>query len=329
METRRFGDSDLTCSALGFGTWAMGTTQYGPIDVEEVTRAVHAAIDHGITLIDTAEAYGPFIAEEILGKALGPRRKDVVLVTKVGFLYSDEGKIVGRDSQPTSVFSRTEDCLRRLNTDYVDLMLIHWPDAGTPIAETMAALEQLKQDGKIRHYGVSNYTVAMMEECESVGHLTANQVGYNLFDRRMESAVLPYCRSHGIGFMAYGSLGFGLLTGAFTPETTFVEWDWRSSGNAFGLPLFERESFLAELRVVERLRGLASDAGKSVAQLAIAWVLDHPAVTTALVGVRNDRELAENIAAADWRLDETTRTEIDRIFEAEGVPTYVDAEQAV
>ena len=329
METRQFGDSDLTCSALGFGTWAMGTTQYGPIDVEEVTRAVHAAIDHGITLIDTAEAYGPFIAEEILGKALGSRRKDVVLVTKVGFLYSDEGKIVGRDSRPASVISHTEDCLCRLNTDYVDLMLIHWPDAGTPILETMAALEQLKRDGKIRHYGVSNYTVAMMEECESVGHLTANQVGYNLFDRRMESAVLPYCRTHDIGFMAYGSLGFGLLTGAFTPETTFVEWDWRSKGGAFGLPLFERENFLAELRVVEQLKALASDAGKSVAQLAIAWVLGNPAVTTALVGVRDDRELAENIAAADWRLDETTRTEIDRIFEAEGVPTYVDAEQAV
>ena len=106
-----------------------------------------------------------------------------------------------------------------------------------------------------------------MEECESVGHLTANQVGYNLFDRRMERAVLPYCRNHDIGFMAYGSLGFGLLTGAFTPETTFVEWDWRSKGGAFGLPLFERENFLAELRVVEQLKALASDAGKSVAQL--------------------------------------------------------------
>ena len=129
--------------------------------------------------------------------------------------------------------------------------------------------------------------------------------------------------------MAYGSLGFGLLSGAFTPETTFVDWDWRSKGEAFGLPLFERENFLAELRVVERLKGLAGDAGKSVAQLAIAWVLGNPAVTTALVGVRNDRELAENIAAADWRLDEAMRAEIDRIFEDEGVPTYVDAEQAV
>jgi aryl-alcohol dehydrogenase-like predicted oxidoreductase len=334
MEERQFGDSNLTCSALGFGTWAMGTTQYGPIDVEEVTRAVHAAIDHGITLIDTAEAYGPFIAEEILGKVLGPRRKDVVLVTKVGFLYEDdskagEPKIIGRDSKPASVISHTEDCLRRLKTDFVDLMLIHWPDHDTPIPETMEALEELKQAGKIRHYGVSNYTVEMMAQCEAVGHLTANQVGYNLFDRRMESAVLPYCLAHDIGFMAYGSLGFGLLSGAFTPETAFVEWDWRSKGDAFGLPLFERENFLAELRVVERLKGLADDAGKSVAQLAIAWVLGNPAVTTALVGVRNDRELAENIAAADWRLPSGLRAQIDLLFEEEGVPTYMDAEQAV
>ena len=329
MEYRQFGDSDLACSVLGFGTWAMGTTQYGPIDVDEVSRAVHAAIDHGITLIDTAEAYGPLIAEEILGEVLGPRRSEVVLVTKVGFLINEEPKIVGRDAQPASVIEHTENCLRRLKTDAIDLMLIHWPDHDTPISDTMGALERLKASGKIRYYGVSNYTVGMMEQCETVGHLTANQVGYHLFDRRMERAVLPYCRENGIGFMAYGSLGFGLLSGAFTPETTFVDWDWRSKGSAFGLPLFEQENFLAELRVVERLKGLANDAGKSVAQLAIAWVLGNEAVTTALVGVRNDQELAENVAAADWRLDETMRAEIDRIFKDEGVSTYIDREQAV
>ncbi|HUT18953.1 MAG TPA: aldo/keto reductase [Anaerolineae bacterium] len=129
--------------------------------------------------------------------------------------------------------------------------------------------------------------------------------------------------------MAYGSLAYGLLTGAFTPETTFVDWDWRAKGKAFGLPLFERESFLRELRVTERLRELAAREGKSVAQLAIAWVLGHPAVTVALVGMRNPRELEENIAAADWRLSAGDRAEIDRIFEEEGVPTYVDAPQAV
>jgi aryl-alcohol dehydrogenase-like predicted oxidoreductase len=329
MEQRRFGNTDLVCSAIGFGTWEMSTTMYGEIDVQEASRAVGAAIDHGITLFDTAEIYGPFHSEEILAKALGNRRQEIVLVTKVGFNYDAEGKSIGRNSRYDYVIERTEGCLKRLNTDVIDLMLIHWPDHETPIAEPMRALEKLKADGKIRHYGVSNYTVPMMEQCQSYGSLTANQVGYHLYDRRMERAVLPYCQANGIGFMAYGSLGFGLLTGAFTPETTFVDWDWRSKGNAFGLPLFQRESFLKELRVTARLKELAAGYGKSVAQLAIAWVLGHPAVTVALVGMRNDKELQENVAAADWKLSADDRAAIDQIFAEEGVPTYVEAAQAV
>jgi hypothetical protein len=144
----------------------------------------------------------------------------------------------------------------------------------------------------------------------------------------MEAEVLPYCLEQGIGFMAYGSLGFGLLTGALTPATTFVDWDWRSKGKAFGLPLFEHDNFLKELRVVDRLKAFAEGYGKSVVQLALAWVLGHPAVTVGLVGMRNIHELEENVAAADWRLTETDRAEIDRIFAEVGVPTYIDAEQA-
>ncbi|MBX2998889.1 MAG: aldo/keto reductase [Caldilineaceae bacterium] len=329
METRTFGNSDLVTSVIGFGTWEMSTTMYGHIDVEEASRAVRAAIDHGITLFDTAEIYGPFHSEEILGKALGERRKEIVLVTKVGFNYDENGKNIGRNSKPEYVIERTEGCLKRLNTDVIDLMLIHWPDHNTPIADTIPALEKLKADGKIRYYGVSNFTVPMMEECERHGHLTANQVGYHMFDRRMESAVLPYCQEHGIGYMAYGTLGFGLLTGAFTPDTTFVDWDWRSKGNAFGLPLFQREEFLKELRVVDRLKRFAADHGRSVAQLAIAWTLSHPAVTVGLVGMRNERELAENVRATDWKLTAADKAEIDNIFAEEGVPTYVDAAQAV
>ena len=244
MEQRRFGNTDLVSSALGFGTWEMGTTQYGEIDIQEAVRAVDMAIDHGITLFDTAEVYGPFTSEELLARGLGSRRNDIVLVTKVGYIYHDDpslrggAAIAGRLADPTHITARAETCLQRLNTDYIDLLLIHWPDHKTPHADTIGALEDLKAAGKIRHYGVSNYSVAMMAECEKYGHLTANQVGYNLFDRRMEAEVLPYCKQNGIGFMAYGSLGFGLLTGAFTPETTFVDWDWRSKGNAFGLPLF-------------------------------------------------------------------------------------------
>ena len=329
MEQRRFGDSDLVCSALGFGTWELGTTQYGEIDVDEASRAVNAAIDRGITLFDTAEVYGPYHSEEILGKALGVRRKEIVLVTKVGFHIDEDARIAGRDSTSSSVIAHTEGCLQRLGTDYVDLLLIHWPDHDTPIPETMGALEQLRHAGKIRHYGVSNYTAPMMETCEQHGHLAANQVGYHMFDRRMEAAVLPYCQQHGIGYMAYGTLGYGLLTGAFTSDTTFVEWDWRSNGGAFGLPLFQREHFEKELRVVDRLKALAGRHNRSVAQLAISWVLGHPAVTVALVGMRNTAELEENVAAVDWKLSDEDRAEIDRIFAEEDVPTYADAEQAV
>ncbi|MCB0085444.1 MAG: aldo/keto reductase [Caldilineaceae bacterium] len=329
MEQRRFGNTDLVCSAIGFGTWEMSTNQYGEIDVSDASRAVNAAIDHGITLFDTAEVYGPYHSEEILAKALGNRRKEIVLVTKVGFVYDEENNNIGRSSRGHYVTKRTEGCLKRLNTDVIDLMLIHWPDHHTRFEEPIRALEALKQAGKIRHYGVSNFTVAMMDECQQVGSLTANQVGYHLYDRRMEKEVLPYCRANGIGYMAYGTLGFGLCTGAFTPETTFVDWDWRSRGNAFGLPLFQRENFLKEIKVTNRLKELAAGYGKSVAQLAIAWVLGNPAVTVALVGMRNEKELQENVAAADWQLTAEDRAAIDRIFAEEGVPTYVDAAQAV
>ncbi len=329
MEQRRFGSTDLTSSALGFGTWEMSTTMYGQIDIGEASTAVGQAIDAGITLFDTAEVYGPYHSEEILGKALGARRKEVVLVTKVGFEHDSENRNIGRNASGDFVIARAETCLKRLNTDWIDLLLIHWPDHKTPHAETIGALEKLKSQGKIRHYGVSNYTPAMMDECEKAGHLTANQVGYNLFDRRMEARVLPYCAAHGIGYMAYGTLAFGLLSGAFTPETTFVDWDWRAKGQAFRLPLFEREWFLKEIRVVERLKALANRYDKTVAQLAIAWVLGNPAVTVALVGIRRPSELRENVQAVDWRLTAEDRAEIDRIFAEEGVPTYYGAEQAV
>jgi aryl-alcohol dehydrogenase-like predicted oxidoreductase len=164
----------------------------------------------------------------------------------------------------------------------------------------------------------------MMHACQTAGHLTANQIGYNIFDRRVERGVLPYTKEHGIGFMAYGTLSYGLLTGAFTPSTTFVDWDWRSYRSAFGLPLFERENFLKELKVVERLAKIAAGSGRTVAQLAIAWVLGNPAVTVALVGMRNSKELQENVAAADWRLTTEEREQIDLAFHEEDVPIRAD-----
>ena len=329
MEQRQLGDSGLFSSAIGFGTWEMSTTMYGHIDVKEASDAVNAAIDHGITLFDTAEVYGPYHSEVLLAKALGDRRKEIVLVSKVGFEYDENGKTLGRNSQYDHVIERAEGCLRRLETDFLDLLLIHWPDHDTPFEEPMRALGNLKQDGKIRHYGVSNFTLEMMDECEKYGHLAANQVGYHMFDRRMERDVLPYCLDKNIGFMAYGTLGFGLLSGAFTEETSFGKGDWRSGGNAFGLPLFQEEEFAKELRVVDRLKAIAKRHDKSVAQMAIAWTLGNPAVSVGLVGVRNEWELKENVAAADWKLSADVREEIDAIFAEESVPTHVNTDQAI
>ena len=329
MEQRRFGNSDLVTSAVGFGTWEMSTTMYGHIDVDEAAQAVNMAIDRGITLFDTAEVYGPNHSEELLAKALGNRRNEVVLVTKVGFDYDDQPQVIGLNSKRENVIEHTEGCLRRLNTDYVDLMLIHWPDHDTPFDETMEALEELKQSGKIRHYGVSNFNIDMMEECQQHGTIVANQVGYHMFDRRMESRVLPWCMANGVGFMSYGSLAFGLLTNAFGPEHEFGEGDWRGNGVAFNLPLFERERFRQEVEIAGRLAELADGYGKTCAQLGIAWVLDHPGVTCALVGMRNERELEENVAATDWKLTEEIRSGINEIFADVGVPTYQNLDQVV
>lgn len=332
MEQRQFGNSDLYASAIGFGTWEMSGRQYGHIDAGEATRAVQSAIDRGITLFDTSETYGPHHSERLLGQALGGRRKDVILVTKVGFTFQDDPdqpgqlKIDRRDSSAGNIIARAEGCLRRLGTDVIDLLLIHFHDHRTPHEETIAGLRQLQAAGKIRHYGVSNYTAPMLGACQEHGQLSANQVGYHLFDRRVEKDVLPYCRAQGIGFMAYGALAFGLLSGAFSPATRFVDWDWRSRGDAFGLPLFQREHFLKELRAVERLKALAAEYGKSVAQLAIAWLLGRPGVTVALVGMRNQRELEENVAAADWRLSAEDCAAIEGILAEEGIPSYRDVE---
>ncbi len=337
MEQRRIGDTDLMTSAIGFGTWEMSTTMYGDIDVAEAAKAVHLAIDHGINLFDTAEVYGPCHSERLLADALGARRDEIILVTKVGFRYesaepdadAELRDIRGMDGTRENIISRAESCLRRLNTDRIDLLLMHWPDHETPLAETIGAFEELKQAGKIRHYGVSNFSVEMMEECNRHGHVGANQVGYHLFDQRMDAEVLPWCLANEVGFMGYGTLGFGTLTGAFTAETTFPKGDWRRGGKAFGIEMFRGEAFERQVRAATRLAELADGYGKSLAQLAIAWVLGSSAVSVALVGMRNEKELRENVAAADWRLTDEDRATIDRILEEEGVPTQRDTPQQI
>jgi aryl-alcohol dehydrogenase-like predicted oxidoreductase len=293
--------------------------------VKEAIYAVHAAIDAGVNLFDTAAVYGPYSSEELLAEALGPRRKDVVVVTKVGFDITDDRQVKGRDAGREIMLSQAEKCLQRLNTDYVDLLMLHWHDKKTPIPEIMRTLEDLKAAGKCRHIGICNFTPAMLAECEEHGHLSAVQVGYHMFDRRVEKGILPFCLERGIGFMSYGTLGFGLLTGAIRPGHQFGEYDWRARGKAFGVPLFEPENLEKESRVLDRLKVFAARYGKTVPQLAIAWAIGHPAVTVSLAGIRRPSELLENVQAVGWKLSAAERVEIDRIFEEEGVPTYADS----
>ena len=339
MKKRKIGKSDLLCSTVGYGTWEMSGSMYGDIDVSEVTRAVHSAIDHGINLFDTAEVYGPFHSEILLGKALGDKRKEVIIVDKVGFSYDESwdessenfGGVLGRHSEYHHIIKRAEGCLRRLNTDVIDLMLIHWPDFNTALDEPMRALEKLKADGKIRYCGVSNFNTEMMDYGLNYTDIVTNQVGYHMFDQRMEKSILLYCQEKKIGFMGYGTLGFGLLTGAFTPQTTFADNDWRKwkGGDAFWLPLFKKENFLRELKVGKRLAELATGYGKSLPQLAIAWALRNEVVSVALVGMRNEQEMKQNVEAAEWQLTETALKEIDSIFKEENCPTYFDYPMAL
>jgi aryl-alcohol dehydrogenase-like predicted oxidoreductase len=314
MQYRRMGASDLELSAIGFGCWEMGGNQYGDVDDREEARAVHRAIDLGVTLFDTAAIYGHGHSEEVLGKALGARRKEIVLVTKGGLSWEVVGGPSTRDSSRAAITAGMDDSLRRLGTDDVDLYLIHWPDPKTPIAETMETLNDLVRAGKTRYVGVSNYSAAQLREAKRAADICANQVGYNLFDRRWEREMFPTALALGVGVMAYGPMAHGLLTGAFTTETTFVAWDWRARGSAFGQHLFTPENFPKNVAVADRLKEVAARLGTTLPKLAIAWVLQQPAVSVALAGIRKPEEIEHNIGALDVQFSPDDLSAIDEIM---------------
>src|SRR5579883_2950721 len=209
MEYRHMGKSDLVVSAIGFGCWEMGGN-YGAIDTQEVTTAIRRALDLGVTLFDTARGYGAGRSEEILGRALGADRKNVVVVTKCAIPTRPDQK-PRRDARYDSIMKDVELSLQSLGTDYIDLLLVHWPDPDTPIPESMRALNDLRGAGKVRYVGVSNFSAAQLRVCKQFAPVIANQVGYNLFDRRWEYEMFPTAQELGIGIMAYGPLAHGLL----------------------------------------------------------------------------------------------------------------------
>ncbi|MDP6453939.1 MAG: aldo/keto reductase [SAR202 cluster bacterium] len=316
MDYRTFGDSDLKTSVIGFGGWPMGRGHYGSFDEDEVVRAIHAAIDNGITLFDTAAVYGWGEGEKLLGKALKGKRDQVVLVSKGGLTWDEPGAGSGRNSSKEHLTNGLEESLQNLQTDYLDLYLIHWPDESRPYSEPMQAFADFQSQGKIRQGGVSNFTPAMMQESRETFKIVTNQVGYHLFDFRPEAEIMPFCRENGMGIMAYGSLAHGLLTGSMSPDTKFEDDDWRRSLMAFGQPLFKGDTFLANLRKVDALKEIAASRDMSIAQLALSWVISEPVVSVGLVGARTPAEIEENVTAANWIMTDSEREELRAVVTA-------------
>jgi hypothetical protein len=254
---------------------------------------------------------------DVVARALDGRRSDVILVTKCGVKAPPPGQPGPlRDSSRANVLREVDASLKRLRTDWVDVLLVHWPDASTPFDETMRALEDVVASGRARFVGVSNFTAAMIAECMRTRRIDVSQVGYHMFDRRQEQETFPACLTHGIGVMGYGSLGHGLLTGAFTAATTFdPARDWRGHGVAFGQPIFRGNNFRTNVGVVERIRReVAVPRGVPVSQIALAWVLGHPAISTALVGAQTPAEVDANDAGAELDLSAGERATIDAIL---------------
>jgi aryl-alcohol dehydrogenase-like predicted oxidoreductase len=309
MEYLAIGTAPFKCSRIGLGTWAIGGWMWGGTDEAQSIATIRLAIDRGITLIDTAPAYGFGRSEEIVGKALaqGRLREKVRIATKVGLAWSD-GRVF-RDSRSARIRKEVEGSLKRLRTDVIDLYQVHWPDLETPIAETARTLEDLRREGKIRAIGVSNYSAAQMDAFRAVAKLEAVQSPYNLFEREIEADVLPYGSKAGLTVLSYGALCRGLLTGKMTMETKFGGDDLRKVD-----PKFQRSHLGDYLAAVAGLETLARERfGKSVLALAVRWVLDQ-GPTIALWGARHPGQL-DPIAEVDgWHVDEAARQEIEAIL---------------
>ena len=314
MEYRNFGKTDLKTSVIGFGTFELNG-EYGAIDDDEVVNAIYRGLALGVTCIDCAPIYGFGHAEEVVGRALaGGRRKDVMLLTKCGIRWAEGGKRVW-DGSRDSILREIDESLARLQTDYVDLYLVHYPPSrlGTPLEETIGTLEEIRKAGKARYIGVSNYSLDDLEGSLRYGAITANQVVYNLFDRRNQDGI-DFAKSEGVGVMTHGSLSSGLLAGTFTKGTVFEENDWRRSGMVRGLPLMKGQNFVSNLAVVEELKEVAESLDRTLPQLAVNWVLGHPGVTVALTGCRNTREIEENVGATGWNLSTEDRGRIEEVM---------------
>ena len=315
MQYRRFGRTNLQVSAMGFGTWPMSGDRYGAIEIDEAVKAIQAAIDAGVNCVDTAPAYGSGHSETAVARALKGRRDKVILVTKCGINRKPDQATPSRDSSRANLLAEVDISLKRLEVDYLDVYLIHWPDQTVPYEESFAAMDEIVKSGKVRFVGVSNFTVDQMKACMKARPIDVIQVGYHMFDRRMEKEIFPFCAENDIGVMGYGSLAHGLLTGTFSADMTFDAMDWRGGGVYFGQPILKGPNLGTNVDVVNRIKAeIADPRGAPLTQIALAWVLRNPVVSTALVGSRNSAELSSNLAGVDLTLSDDEVSRIEEIM---------------
>src|SRR5947209_8561736 len=301
--------TSLKVSRVAIGTWAIGGWMWGGTDEAESIATIHAAIEHGINIIDTAPVYGFGRAEEIVGKAIAEAklRSRMVIASKTGLEW--ESGRVSRNASRARITQEVEDSLRRLRTDYIDIYQVHWPDPLTPVEETADAMLALFKQGKIRAIGVSNFSVGQLERFRRVAPLHVLQPPYNLFERGIEADLLPYCAKNGLAVLGYGALCRGLLSGRMHLNTVFEGDDLRRSD-----PKFREPRFAQYLTAVQRLDQLAQRRyGKRVIHLAVRWMLDE-GITTALWGARQPGQLQAVDEVTGWHLDASAKAEIDRIL---------------
>ena len=315
MQTRQFGNSDMQITPLGLGTWAIGgggwAFGWGPQDDEASIATIHRALDLGINWIDTAAVYGMGHSEEIVAKALKGRSNRPYVFTKGSRVWNDQGEITS-SLKEQSLRREVENSLQRLQVDTIDLYQLHWPNPDPDIEEGWSTLTKLKSEGKLRHIGVSNFSVEQMERARKIAPITSLQAPYSLIKRDVERDILPYCQEHNIGVIVYSPMMSGLLSGKMTKERidNFPEDDWRKRNEEFQEPRLSRNLKLASL-----LQEIGYPYNRTTAEVAIAWTLRHPAVTGAIVGGRHPEQVEEIVGAAEFRLSESELEQIEKFLQ--------------
>ncbi len=311
MEYRMLGKSGLNVSIIGFGAWGIGGSPFWSNEGDVVSeRAIMKAYDLGVNFFDTAPVYGFGHSEELLGKTLKPFRDKVIYATKCGLRW--EKKSLGsitKNAKRKSILEEIDQSLKRLNTDFIDLYQVHWPDIETPQDETMETLLKIQEQGKIKVIGVSNYSVDQMKAIMKSGRIESLQPDYSLLNRSVEKDIVPHCLENNIGIVAYSPLASGLLTGKYGKSTKFSDWRGKGIIGCFSGPQFERN-----MEKITKLKVIGDSIGKTCGQVAINWLLAQPGLTTALLGVKNEQQMEENIQALGWKLETFQQKKISCIF---------------